>query len=249
MEIKNNPVGRLHDVLREARGHKESAFVHEVWRVVLDAPLGDTGALLRRIADVIHLQEQAKQAIKEGIEGDQTIYLAPFQKIDQLFAKIDLSVRWTNSKLLLDDATLNALAFGNHVLEPKHGKFRLSSEQCIEFIEKLEHLLRDCISSTLPPELKKLFQKNLESLRQALISYKISGVQGLEDEVDRVIGALSRHSPQLRDQVDDNSKGFMKSVFELIANINETIQLTESAAKLSGPAIVTLLPFINNMNF
>jgi len=247
MEIKNNPVGRLHDILREARSYKETEITQSVWEAVLGAQDGDIGGLLRMIADVIHLQEQAKKAILEGVEGDPTIYLAPFQKLDQVFAKIDLSVRWSNSRQHLDEATLNALAFGNHVLAAKHGKCKLDSEQVIEFIEKLDHLLRDCLHSNLPPTLQKFFQKNLESLRQALISYKISGIQGLEDEIDRLIGAMSRHSAEIRDQVDESSKGFMKSVFEIVANINESVQLAETAVTLSGPAIVALLPVIQSL--
>ncbi|WP_236238446.1 hypothetical protein [Pseudomonas faucium] len=246
MEIKNNPVGRLHDILREAFAHKETAITQTVWEAVLDAPPGDIGALLRLIADVIHLQEQAKQALKEGVEGDPSIYLAPFHKLDLVFAKIDLSTRWSNSRQHLDEVTLGALAFGNHVLEAKSGKCKLNSEQAIEFIERLDQLLRDCLNSNLPEPLQKLFQKNLESLRQALISYKISGIQGLEDEIDRLIGAMSRHSAEIRDQVDETSKGFMKSVFEIIAGINESIQLAETAVKLSGPAVVALLPIIQS---
>lgn len=247
MEIKNNPVGRLHDILREAYSFKNTEVTQNVWQAVLDAPVDDLGGLLKLLSDLILLKGQAKQAVIDGIEGDQTLYLAPFNKIDQLFARIDLSGGWNNSKQYLDEATLNALAFGNHVLEGKHGKCKLSSKQTVDFIEKLDQLLRDCLNSNLPETLKKLFHKNLESLRQALISYKISGTHGLEDEVDRLIGAMSRHSAEILDQVDEPSKGFMKSVFELVGNINESIQLVETAVKLSGPAVIALLPVIQSL--
>ncbi|WP_443693152.1 hypothetical protein ACRZ5O_08525 [Pseudomonas protegens] len=244
MEIKNNPVGRLHDIYREARNHKESNTTHSVWESVLAAPAGDLGELLRLIADVIHLQVQAKQALKDGVDGDPTIYLAPFKKLEQVFSKIQLHSPWANYRQYLDEATLNALAFGSHVLEAKSGRNPLTSEQTGEFLEKLDQLLRECLNSNLPESLMKLFHRNLESLRQALISYKISGIQGLEDEIDRVIGAMARHNSEIRDQTDDTSRGFMKSVFEVVANINESIQLAESVAKLSGPAIVALLPML-----
>lgn len=247
MEIKNNPVGRLHDILCEARTYNQNAITQSVWEGVLESEPGDIGGLLRRIADVIHLQEQAKRALKEGVEGDPSIYLAPFTKLDQVFAKIDLSSRWSNSKAHLDEATLSALAFGNHVIEARNGKCSLTYEKTIDFVEKLDQLLWDCLNSPLPEPLKKLFHKNLESLRQALISYKISGAQALEDELDRLVGAMSRHSAEIRDQVDDTSKGFMKSVFEVIASINESIQLAETAAKLSGPAVLALLPIIQSI--
>ncbi|TYO83640.1 hypothetical protein DQ397_000722 [Pseudomonas sp. CK-NBRI-02] len=244
MEIKNNPVGRLHNILREANAHKETSITQDVWMAVLDAPHGDMGSLLRLIAEVIHLQEQAKQALKEWVEGDQTIYLAPFHKLDQVFAKIDLSSRWSHSKQYLDETTLSALAFGSHLLESKYGTYQLTAEQTIEFIEKLEQLMRDCMNSNLPEPLQKLFHTNLDSLRQALIRYKISGIEGLEAEVDRVIGAMSRYSADIRDQTDETSKGFMKSVFEIIANLNESIQLAETAVKLTGPSFIALLPLL-----
>ncbi|WP_085721530.1 hypothetical protein [Pseudomonas sp. B22(2017)] len=247
MDIKNNPVGRLHDILREAYSFKNTEVTQHVWQAVLDAPADDLGGLLKLLSDLIVLNGQAKQAVIDGIQGDQTLYLAPFKKTDQMFARIDLSGGWNNSKQFLDETTLNALAFGNHALEAKHGKCKLSSEQTIDFIEKLDQLLRDCLDSDLPDSLKKLFHKNLESLRQALISYKISGVQGLEDEVDRLIGAMSRHSAEILDQADESSKGFMKSVFEVIGSINESIQLAETAMKLSGPAVIALLPIIQSL--
>jgi hypothetical protein len=181
MEIKNNPVGRLHDILFNAYNYRDADVTQRVWESVLDAPVGDAGVLLKRLSEVIALKDQAKQAIIDGIEGDQSLYLAPFPKIDQIFARVDLSSGWSNSKQFLNEATLNALAFGNHALSTKHGTCNLTSEQVIDFIEKLDHLLRDCLSSNLPEALQKLFQKNLESLRQALICYKISGAEGLQN--------------------------------------------------------------------
>ena len=242
MDIKNNPVGRLHEILCEANNHQPGERAQSVWAKVLDAPAGDVGALLKLLAGLIDLKDEAKQALMDGVDGDPSIFLAPFTKIDQIFHRIDLSAQWNNSKQYLDIATLNALAFGDHLLERKQAKLSLTAEQTFDFIEKLDGLLRQCINSNLPAGLKKLFRRNLESLRQALITYKISGAQAVEDEVDRMIGAMSRHSSEITDQTDEESKGFMKSVFELIGNINESIQLAETAAKLSGPAVIAFLP-------
>ncbi len=242
MDIKNNPVGRLHDILRDAYRHRDADVTQRVWESVLGTPVGDLGGLLKRLSDVISLKEQAKQALVDGIDGDQSLYLNPFLKIDQMFARLDLSGGWSNSRQFLDEATLNALAFGNHALTGKLGMRILTSEQAVDFIEKLDQLLRDCLDSNLPEALQKLFHNNLESLRQALISYKISGNQGLESELDRMIGSMSRHSSVLLDQKDEVSKGFMKSVFEIVGNINNSIQVAEATAKLAGPAVMALLP-------
>lgn len=242
MEIKNNPVGRLYDIYCEARGHNEASITQDVWVSVLGAPAGNVGELLRLIADVIRLQGEAKQALIDGVEGDPTIFLTPFEKLDQLFSRIQLSAQWVHSKQYLDDTTLSALAFGNHFLQNKYNKSPLTAYQASEFIKKLDELLRECLDSELPEPLMKLFQKNLESLRSALISYKILGIQGLEDEIDRTLGALSRHGTAIQQEANDTARGFMKSVFEAISNINESIQLTETTAKIATAATLALLP-------
>lgn len=244
MDIKNNPVGRLHAILREASSHGDGAPTQAVWQTVLGAPPGDIGSLLKSIADLIHLQAEAKQALVDGIPGDQRIYLAPFEKIDNLFKRIDLTSRWAQHKQHLDEATLNALAFGDHVLEPKFGRTPLNADLVKQFIEQLDKLLLECIESELPDALKYFFKANLESLRQALLSYKISGSQGIEDEIDRIWGTMSRHSAVINDQVNGSSKGLMKSIFELIGNVNDSIQLTETTLKLAGPVVAPWLPLL-----
>ncbi|WP_442109154.1 hypothetical protein [Pseudomonas sp. NUPR-001] len=248
MEIKNNPVGRLYAILREASGHGDGSPTHAVWQTVLGVPNGDTGALLKSIANLIHLQGEAKQALIDGIPGDQTIYLAPFAKIDNLFKKIDLTSRWAQHRQHLDEATLSALAFGDHVLEPQFGKTTLNADLVKTFVEQLDKLLLQCIDSDLPVALKRFFKDNLESLRQALLSYKIYGAQGIEDEIDRIWGTMSRHSADISDQVNGSSKGLMKSIFELIGNVNNSIQITETTLKLAGPVIAPWLPFLASIS-
>ncbi|AJQ50986.1 MULTISPECIES: hypothetical protein [Pseudomonas] len=242
MEIKNNPVGRLHDILREASLRQDAEVTRSVWERVLDAPEGDAGTLLSRLADLVQLQREAKQALIDGVEGDPSIYLAPFEKIDLIFSRIDLSTRWDVSKQYLDNTTLSALAFGNHVLQVKYSNPQINNAQTSEFIEALDRLLHQCLNSELPTSLKQMFTSNLESLRQALIAYRISGTNGIEAEIDRIIGAMSRHSSTILDQKDEKSITFMRSVFELVSGINDSIQLAENAVRLSGPAVVALLP-------
>lgn len=246
MEIKNNPVGRLHDILREARAHGNGTRVGEVWRSVLNLPENDTGALLKGIAGVIQLHSEGKQAIVSGVPGDQNIFLAPFTRLEALFADFNLNAQWSSSRQILDEATLSALAFGNHYLEPIFRKSAINSDLISEFLDTLDSLLHQCLESDLPPPIKKLFRDSLEALRSVLLSYKISGPDGIQDEIDRIMGAMSRHTSEIRKHINEPSNGFMKATFDIIRDINDSVQFAESVTSLAGPAAVTILPLLNN---
>ncbi|WP_447795986.1 hypothetical protein [Pseudomonas moraviensis] len=249
MEVKVNPTGRLLDILVNVRAKPDTLSARKVWAAAFDCEPSDTGAILGCLADLIKLLEEAKEATKRFVPGDLTIYLAPFPKIEAMLSRVHLDNTWQPSKVHLDEKTMSGLEFGDHMLTQFYGNNSLSGELIHNFITQLNELLQQCLSSDLPLELKKIFVKNLEALRHALMAYKLSGADGLIDEIDRTAGSLFRYRDDIQAASSEaHTKEFTTKFFDMISKLNDSVQIVQNAAYLVGPAaggIAMLLQQIN----
>lgn len=249
MEIKNNPTGRLLDILVTVRAKPDANPARKVWASAFDCEPSDTGAILGSLADLIKLLAEAKEATQRFVPGDATIFLAPFPAIETMLSRVHLETIWQPSRAYLDDKTMSGLEFGNHMLTQFYGQNSLSGELIGDFITQLNEILQQCLSSDLPPELKKIFVKNLEALRHALMAYKISGASGLVDEIDRTAGSLFRHRDEIQDASSEaQTKAFTTKVFEIISKLNESVQLVQNTALLAVPAASGIAMLLHQIN-
>lgn len=249
MEVKINPTGRLLDILVNVRTKPDALSARKVWAAAFDCEPSDTGAILGSLADLIKLLAEAKEATQRFVPGDLTIFLAPFPKIEAMLSRVHLDNTWQPSRAHLDDKTMSGLEFGDHMLTQFYGKNSLSGELIHDFITQLNELLQQCLSSDLPLELKKIFVKNLEALRHALMAYKISGANGLVDEIDRTAGSLFRYREEIQAASSEaQTKEFATKVFDIISKLNDSVQIVQNAAYLVGPVAGGIAMLLHQIN-
>ena len=249
METKNNPTGRLLDILVDVRSKADNQSARKVWASVFDCDPANTGEILGSLAELIKLVAEAKDATVKFIPGDVTLFLAPFPKIESMLSRVHFDTVWQPSKAQLDDNTMSGLAFGNLALIPFYGKNALNEDLIAEFIAQLNELLQQCLASELPHELQDLFIKNLEALRHALMAYKISGARGLEAELDRAFGSLFRHHEEIKAASSDpQAKAYTTQVFDIISKLNDSVQFVQNAVVLAGPTANGIALLLNQLS-
>lgn len=64
MDVKNNPAGRLYDILDAARHQNAGDTARKAWAAVFQIDPDDTGMLLKLLADVIDLVHETKSSIQ-----------------------------------------------------------------------------------------------------------------------------------------------------------------------------------------
>src|SRR5689334_11826717 len=104
MQVKNNPAGRLFDILNLARqqGPRESA--RKVWATVFDVSPDDTGSILKMLADLIDLAHETKAAIRKLDDIDHKLHLRPFKNIEKLLSHLNMESAWEPLKNQIDDS-------------------------------------------------------------------------------------------------------------------------------------------------
>ena len=238
LEVKNNPAGRLYDLLRAAQKHPAKEPARNAWAKVFSLEPTDTGALLKMLADLIGLVSQTRSSIERLEDVDHALYLKPFKKLETFFSQVNLDAQWAQWQGQLDEPTLYGLQFAADKLSRNAGSTSISEKDIESLRAELEQLVSNVLESELPQELKALFLRNLESVRHALLVYRIRGIDGLEQELERAVGSLLLNKHQIPPKGDKSvSRTFWEQFFLVIDRINKAVTLCRGTSELAGPAI------------
>jgi hypothetical protein len=239
MEVQNNPAGRLYDLLDAARQYPSDEKTKTVWASVLGVPENDTATLLKMLADVIDLVRKAKSSIVRLSDIDHKLYLKPFENIETLLCHLNFETHWENWRNRLDDFTLYGLQFGADRLARSSDATPIKDDQLEALRTELDDLISHVLESHLPPDLKKLFLRNLEALRQAWATYRIRGLEGFEQELERSCGSILLHKDQIRSSPANSAErklweGFLK----LVDRLNKQVTLAKNVKGFGGAPLV-----------
>ena len=239
MEVQNNPAGRLYDLLDAARQYPSDEKTKTVWANVLGVPENDNATLLKMMADLIELVRKAKSSIVRLSDIDHKLYLKPFENIESLLCNLNFETHWENWRNSLDERTLYGLQFGADRLARSSETSAIKDDQLETLRTELDDLISHVLESHLPPELKKLFLRNLEALRQAWSTYRIRGLEGLEYELERSCGSILLHKEQIRSSPANSAErklweGFLK----LVDRLNKQVTLAKNVKGFGGAPLV-----------
>lgn len=246
MEVKNNPAGRLHDLLRAAQKQPPKEKARNAWAKVFGVEPSDTGMLLEMLANLIGLVSDTKTSIERLDDVDHALYLKPFKKLETFLSQVNLDAQWEQWQKQLDEPTLYGLQFAADRLSRNTGSTSISEKDIESLQAELEQFVTSVLESDLPQGMKALFLRNLESLRHALLVYRIRGIDGLENELERAVGSLmlnQQHIPPAGDETPPRK--FWERFFVVIDRINKAVTLSRGANELAGPTIQVIGQFID----
>lgn len=244
-EIKN-PIAELHKVLTSLRNAHESTTTVDVLARVFVCQADDLPSILEGLKSILDLIKESKQAAEKFIPGENARFIEPIDRINTMMSSMNLSKSWSTSKSFLVDKTMDALDFGGYALAQFYPAAKPENVAKIrDFIEKLDELLEECLSSDLSDELKKLFSKHLETLRAALLRYRLDGSVEVDETMDTIVGSLLRHKDSILAEPEENEK-IIGKFFDILGKVNDLISGYQSAAQLAAPAATVLLRHIIN---
>lgn len=241
-DISTNPAGRLHDLLRAAQSKSDKEPARNVWAAVFGVDPKDRGQLLKMLADLIDLVHDTKAAL-ERLDGiDHGLFLRPFKKIETALSRLNLDATWNNWKQHLDEPTLQALQFCSHELGKSVAVGRIDEEELSNILGEVERLSKKVIEIDLPVRLKETLASNLEKTRYAILVYKIRGIDGIEEELERGLGSLFLHRDAIENaQDDEQSKGTLKAFVDILVRLHKIVAFARDTKELVAPTIDRLI--------
>lgn len=243
MIVQNNPVSRLVSVLEKASANPPASTLRQVWAKALGCEPKENAELLRLFGSLIALTGAAKAAVLDVEDINEQLYLSPFKAVENLLSNMNFDRRWSDVSGVLSPQTMIALKFAADLLKREGSAgVDLEDDKIKGLIETLDEVLQRVLDSELPANLKRLFMRNLEELRRSLLCIQISGPEGIEEEIERSLGSILRHSEQVKEAVrvnEDNVRTVSK-VFEVIGELNDLVAFAQNTAMLTAPVIPLL---------
>ncbi|MEE2732893.1 MAG: hypothetical protein VYA55_18885 [Pseudomonadota bacterium] len=233
MEVKADSAGRLHDLLEVAAKQNDGKSAREVFGLIFNVDCNDNESILRLLADVINLSYQTKNRIRALDDVDHALYLRPFGNIEKVLSAVNLDASWKAYKPLLDETTLYGLKFCSDKLSRIENVSSIENSVLEEIQNELNTLVEKILKSNLNQELKSLLISNLEELRQAIVAFRVRGIEGIERGVEICLGSIVVNKDKIKSQADDKDVGWsIKSYFAILDVVNKTVSAAKGVKEL-----------------
>ncbi|MEX5491152.1 hypothetical protein ABFV43_20255 [Pseudomonas fulva] len=241
MSKSNNPAGELLQLVKKLLDQPDNQAMAQAWAACFNCKTTHSGHIVQGIMRAIELTEEAREATKSFVQGDPTMYLAPFNNIEQLLHNHAFTGELANYRRYMDPATITALGFVDHMLSQEFSSEHPGALKNVrEFIQALDELLEECLDSDISPSLKELFTYHLEALRKALLEYRLGGEAKLHAAMDQFTGSLIRNRESIGAELEEVEEIMGRSV-GIMTKIEELVIKTKTVATLAAPAADHLL--------
>lgn len=245
METKNNPVGRLRDILNKFKVQaRPDTQISHLWAHVFDCDVTDTRAIFGGINLMYQLNFEARSATNSFAPGSPEFFFKPFDQVEQLLSVMAMHTQWNSVRELANDQTMTALEFIEHLLDAHYSKSAIgNNDKIVSLLAQIEELMESCLSSSLDDDMKRFFVSQLQALRTALLEFRISGPAGLEAALDRASGAVLRNQVGIKKELE-SSNPFVTDFFDVLGKVNDLTAGYQSAALILAPAGSMLLSIL-----
>lgn len=238
-----NPAFKLHNLLERAYNTSSSSGSSEfrsTWATVFEIDPNDNSALLNSINSLLNLFLTTQEYIKQNDRLNNERNLKFIDKIGSALSSLNIDGNMSTFMTNMNRETLTALSFmADHMnfVYDLHESI-ISAEEISNLVSEIDSLVENITQSNLPEDVKSLLFKNLHAIRSSLISYKISGIDGMKTALEQTIGSLFMNNEVITPIAqDDNVKG----IFNIIDKVNSILSTGVAAKDLIGPIFSFLL--------
>ena len=244
MAKKDNPVGRLYEILVKAKqftgtGYEIWGQVFEIESVTGDSPDVNEDAIfevLSRIVQLRALVNEAKESLM-NLEGvNHELYLTPFPNIIPV-VKID-NFPTSNFELYIqkiNESDMALLSLGADELSRRHIEPSINEDELKEILREVNELFEEVSSSSLEKELKTYILTQLELIRRGINEYRITGIKRLQEALATTIGSMLINRDLINQASDKQEVGKFVSLTMRFANVvtlaSKATALIESLSK------------------
>lgn len=233
----DNAAERLHNFFQNTR---PSAERNEVARNVLRKYLNlkenaQDHELYIGISGLLQLPMIIQNEIDENFPNSKITHW--HSKVENSFNILSLSASWRDVLSPIDERTMTELSTLSLLFSTKGEIEVIVQDDLIGFIEKINELKNDTLSSSLPDGMKSGILKYLNKILSALETYHITGAEPIMEAMESMVGRTVLNKAYGEALAET---GIGKKVGEMIALLANTITVAQGIPFISTP-LLTLL--------
>ncbi|WP_137010754.1 hypothetical protein [Ectopseudomonas oleovorans] len=237
--MKNiNSAYRIKAVLRKTVNAAEAKPAVEVWADVLGVsglePNKKQFAVSRFLSDLHDEVELTKEQM-DGTGFTESLYLGALTRCNSVFSVQHLGTQWGSIRKQINSETLTVLGFCSEILPSEENEI---DKEKLQELAGLAGELKDMLAdSGLGVSAKRIIEKHVAKIEEALSKYQAVGARGLEDALQSVIGEAVINESELKAMKETKEAGkFIEVIRKLKDAVISASNANQHADSLLGVA-------------
>jgi hypothetical protein len=248
ISVKTNSVERFRQLVIEIKHQPNNLTTLDAIANGLGVRSEQRIEFYSRYAAFLELADEVLVAVGQiPSSNNEEHYLKFVKKIRDVYYNMNLFAPWENYRNQLDDISLhvlricadqaNSLGLQNKEIETNELK---------SILDDLQDLVITIADSELPDKLKVELVCLLEEIREKVLSYKVTGPEGLGVAVMRAEGFILANQHEIVEHLKDEKKSAtLKSFWKFVVNLNALLSAGKNIKEIAPPVVKFLQDFFN----
>ena len=246
MTEQTNPAQRLHEVLDQVVRIGDREFEQKlgtpdelaaIWTYARNIPQDQFPDSL---TDFLHQVDSISQFLRQHDVKNKESHLDRIAKVRALTFTMG-SMSWTQFRQQFTDDFLDLLKWVASDISDPWNETPWQDED-LDFLQsEIEALINDVLGSELGEEIKRVIVDGLEAVRQAVMQYRVLGLEGLRGALDRNIGIIARYGKDLDAANNKNERQIMSKWWSVLEKLDMVVSAGFNVQQLAQPAIAQLM--------
>ena len=229
-----NPVSRLLAVLERMVTPTAPDDVKKVWLQTFW--LDEDDDPYQVIAQTLVLVAEARAAVEpQTSEENERLYLDPFDHLSGIISSMVLN---KTAVPFIDGirAGMMSLRFCSEMVDTADERRRVDTDLVAELWAAVNSLLESVLASELPEPVRGILCERIRAVRQAIEEFQLVGLDGLEESLDGMAGALMRGSQDVKrgSKVREGFRAVIELGQKILVSAGKAKELAEPLVKLLG---------------
>lgn len=189
---------------------------------------GDDTQLRRALVAFDDVFQSVEARIKKLPKANHDSYLRHFPALRRGMANLRLENSSISAFSFITEAALENLDLAAGRIAEDYKEVEIAQQEIKDLSDAVAELMEWVIATSFDPALKEVAVDLLETLRRAILEYRIRGIEGLHKAVQEALGKLSMFYKHRAGKVEEEPFG---KLWDIVAKADEVV----SRALTYGP--------------
>ena len=244
MPEQTNPFKRLHEelniVIEYARdnGFSTDTPAQNAW--IMAYNLDELG-FLQKLHELMFIVDSCEQVVGQEQTINQGLYLKQITEVKRGLSLLSInSGSWGAFLAILNDNFMISLLLMSENISIRGGEEVISEENLATLQANVDDIINRVADSELDTEFKQVLLDGLESVRQAILNYRVTGAEGIRNAVDRNVGSYARYRDDFERASETEDQNIIHAYKSVINEVNVAISTALKLKQLAEPAAQVL---------
>lgn len=196
---------------------------------------------LENLHEMMLIIKSCEQSVHRENTVNRVFHLEQIEKVKVGLSLIGVSSGvWGQFQSTFNDDFMNVLLMMSENISIHGGEEVISEENLANLQADVEDIINMVVVSNLGSEFKQILLDGLESVRQAILNYRVTGAEGIRNAVDRNVGSYARYRDDFERASETEGHNIIHTYKDFINEVNAAVSTALKFRQLAEPATQVL---------